>query len=227
MGGDYTPSARRRDLDLLPSRGDILKTAVILTAMADHRFDEAYYERYYGDPETRVASAESAERLARFVCSYLHYLRIEVREVLEFGCGLGLWRAPLERAFPGVRYHGVEISEHMCAHHGWTRGSVIDHEHGRPVDLVICQGVLQYLPTSQAQRAIRNLARHAGAALYLEALTRADWEQAADQERTDGEVHLRSGAWYRRELGRHFIRCGGGLFVPKDSPVVLFELEHG
>lgn len=194
--------------------------------MSGRSFDEAYYARHYGDPSTSVASAATVDRLARFVCSYLDYLGIDVREVLDFGCGVGLWRAPLARQFPGVGYHGVETSEHACAQYGWTRGSVVDHQHGHAVDLVICQGVLQYLPADLAKRAIRNLAAHCKTALYLEALTKADWEQACDQARTDGDVYLRSGAWYRRELAREFVACGGGLFVKQQAPVVLFELER-
>jgi SAM-dependent methyltransferase len=194
--------------------------------MVERRFDEAYYQRHYGAPATRVASSTSIEPLVRFVCAYLDYLQIEVREVLDFGCGVGLWRQPLERAWPGVRYVGVEASEHACERYGWARGSVVDYEHGRAVDLVICQGVLQYLPAREAERAIRNLARHTGAALYLEALTQADWDQVCDQSRTDGDVYLRSGEWYRRALDQRFISCGGGLFLPKQTTVPLFELER-
>ena len=193
--------------------------------MVERRFDETYYTRHYGDPETKVET-ESIDRLVNFVCAYLDYLHIEVREVIDFGCGVGLWRAPLERAWPHVRYIGIEASEHACERYGWTRGSVVDHEHGRAVDLVICQGVLQYLPAREAKRAIRNLARHTGSALYLEALTRADWELVCDQSRTDGDVYLRSGDWYRSALGERFLACGGGLFLPKHSRVPLFELEH-
>jgi SAM-dependent methyltransferase len=198
----------------------------MLATMAERRFDEAYYARHYGDPDTRVGSSTSIERLVRFVSAYLDYLRIEVREVIDFGCGVGPWREPLERAWPGLRYIGVEVSKHACERYGWTHGSVVDHDHGSTVDLVVCQGVLQYLPARAAERAIRNLARHTGAALYLEALTRADWEQVCDQSRTDGDVYLRTGEWYRRALDERFVACGGGLFLPKDSPVLLFELER-
>lgn len=194
--------------------------------MSAKAFDEDYYARHYADPDTRVVSPASIGRLARFVCSYLDYLEIEVREVIDFGCGVGLWREPLERAFPGVTYHGIETSAHACDRFGWTRGSVVDHDHGRAADLVICQGVLQYLDNADAKRAIRNLAKHTRGALYLEALTKLDWEQSCDQSRTDGDVHLRTGTWYRRMLAPHFISCGGGLFVPQSSSVVLFELER-
>lgn len=198
-----------------------------MLARMEDRFDACFYERFYADPDTRVSSEESVGRLVRFVCAYLDYLQVEVREVLDFGCGIGLWREPLQQAFPQLRYHGVEFSDYLCGVHGWTQGSAVDYDHGQPADLVVCQSVLQYLPANQARAAIRNLARHTGQALYLEAVTKADWANSCDQSRTDGDVYLRTGQWYRRALAPHFVSCGGGLFLPKDSPVVLYELEQG
>jgi trans-aconitate methyltransferase len=190
--------------------------------MAGARFDAAYYAHFYGALEI----AAGVEPLVRFVSAYLDHLRVPVAEILDLGCGAGFWRAPLLRAYPRASYTGVELSEHACEAHGWTRGSVVDHAHGRPADLVVCQGVLQYLPDEQAEQAIRNLARHTRGALYLEALTRGDWEHNCDQTATDGDVHLRSIAWYRERLAAHFHSCGGGLFVPRNSGVVMFELER-
>ncbi|HVI00335.1 MAG TPA: class I SAM-dependent methyltransferase [Enhygromyxa sp.] len=189
--------------------------------MSGARFDAAYYDRYYG----QLKLAARVEPLVRFVCAYLEHLDISVDEVIDFGCGQGFWRAPLLRAHPHTRYTGVELSEHACETYGWEQGSVVDHELGRKADLVICQGVLQYLNQAQARRAIRNLARHTRGALYLEALTQEDWDHNCDQTATDGDVHLRPAAWYREQLSAHFFNCGGGLFVPRDSDVVMFELE--
>lgn len=190
--------------------------------MSGARFDAAYYQRYYGT----LQLAAGVETLVRFVCAYLDHLGVTVDEVLDFGCGQGFWRAPLLRAYPHARYVGIELSEHACETYGWTRGSVVDHVHGRKADLVVCQGVLQYLSDEQADLAIRNLAGHTRGALYLEALTQEDWDQNCDRTATDGDVHLRSGAWYRERLAAHFLNCGGGLFVPHDSSAVLFELER-
>jgi SAM-dependent methyltransferase len=187
------------------------------------RFDAAYYARYYG--ELRLAA--NVETLVRFVSAYLDHLGVGVETILDFGCGQGFWRAPLERAYPSARYTGVELSEHACETHGWVRGSVVDHVHEPGADLVVCQGVLQYLSDAEARAAIRNLARHTRGALYLEALTREDWKFNCDQTATDGDVHLRPAAWYREQLRKQFKSCGGGLFLPRDSPVVLFELERG
>ncbi len=191
------------------------------------RFDRAYYDRYYGDEKTRVTSSDDTARLARFVTGYLDYLGVPVTSVLDVGCGVGLWQRALKALLPDARYTGLEVSEHVAREHGWIHGSIARYR-GPRADLVICQGVLQYIPDHEFERSIDNLARLTTGALYVEALTRADWEENADQSVTDGAVHLRSGARYRtllREAG--FQACGGGVFLPRRSTVVLYELERG
>lgn len=188
-------------------------------------FDQPYYDRFYRDPATRVATRGATTRLGRFVCSYLRHLGQPVRSVLDLGCGLGLWREVVRRHHPDATYRGVELSRYLCRTHGWQRGSVVDYRASHPFDLVICHGVLQYLDAGEARRAIRNLARLCGGAMFLEALTVEDWERNCDQSVTDGDVYLRPAAWYRLELGRHFTSCGGGVFLSARSPAVVYELE--
>jgi len=189
------------------------------------RFDEAYYDRFYKDPGSRVSEGDEVERLVAFVASYLKYLQIPVESALDLGCGLGPWRAPLTRHFPKVSYQGVEVSPHLCRELGWAQGSVVDWD-SEPADLVVCHGVLQYLGARDAKRAMKNLSRLTHGALFLEVLTQEDWEENCDQWRTDGDLKLRPAAWYRRALEGRFIGVGGGLFLPADSDVVLYELER-
>jgi predicted TPR repeat methyltransferase len=189
-------------------------------------FDQDYYDRFYRDPKTRVTSQETTQQLADFVCSYLKHIGQSVRNVLDMGCGLGLWREEVQRHFPNARYTGVEYSEYLCAEYGWKRGSVVDYRTRHPADLVVCQGVLQYLTDAECRAALTNLARLTRGALYVEALTTKDWEQNCDQSVTDRAVHLRSGAWYRRHLAKNFRNCGGGVFLADSSDASLFELER-
>jgi len=189
------------------------------------QFDQSYYRRYYTDRRTRVMGPADYRRLGDFVCCYLKYLGQPVRRVLDVGCGLGLWRPVLRRHFPGARYTGVEISDYACRRYGWRQGSVVDYAARLPFDLVICQGVLQYLPATEAEAAIANLGRLCRGALYLDALTRQDWQTLCDQELTDGDVYLRPGRWYRRRLAADFVNAGGGVFVSRRSPATVFELE--
>lgn len=188
-------------------------------------FDEAYYQRFYKDRRTRVADRKSCELLAGFIFSYLDYLEISIERVLDLGCGTGLWRREVRQRYPDALYVGVEKSEYACRKYGWEPGSVVDYQAREDFDLVICQGVLQYLKEEEAEAALENLPRLARRALYLEVLTAEDWERNCNRERTDGQVHLRRAAWYRKRLRRHFRNCGGGLFLAKGSPAVLYELE--
>lgn len=194
--------------------------------MTARSFDRAYYERHYHDPQTAVASRDSANRLADFVCAYVGHMDIEVDTVLDLGCGIGLWQEPVGLHFPDAEYIGVEVSDYLCEEHGWQQGSVTDYELDGGADLVICQGVLQYLKKKSAKRALRNLARLTRGALYLEVLTKRDWKENVSQSLTDGDVHLRDVDFYLDLLDEHFVRCGGGVFVPRDADVVLYDLEH-
>ena len=199
-------------------------------AAPGERFDRGYYERFYLDPASRVSDAAAVRDLAGLVAAWARYLDLPVRHVLDLGCGLGHWRDAAREAWPRARYHGVEISEHLCAQRGWPRGSVVDFDPVRELgrgsfDLVVCQGVLQYLTDHEAARALANLARWTDGLLFLEVLTRRDWQRNCDRTRTDGDVRLREGSWYRRRLARHFRACGGGVFVSRRAGITLFELE--
>ena len=189
------------------------------------RFDADYYHRFYGDPATRVVSQGHVRKLAAFTVSYLRFLGMPLRNALDLGCGVGHWRTALKALTPRTSYQGVEYSAYLCERYGWARGSVVDYNPGIDFDLVICQGVMQYLPDRDAAAAIANLGQLCRGALYLEALTQRDWDENCDRSVTDGDVHLRSGAWYRKHLAKSFTALGGGVFVAKGANVALFELE--
>jgi SAM-dependent methyltransferase len=188
-------------------------------------FDKRYYDRFYRDKKTRVSSPRDTQMLGRFVCAYLDYAGVRVRRVLDAGCGLGYWKQVIAQHYPPARYTGIEASEYLCRELGWTQASIADYKGRGRFDLVICQGVLQYLDDRQAAAALDNLGRLCRGALYLEVLTREDWQEHVDRRCTDGRVFLRNGTWYRKRLASNFRACGGGLFLHRDAPVVLYSLE--
>lgn len=188
-------------------------------------FDADYYEYYYGNKRTRAVAPEDTVRQANFVLAYMAYIKLPVKQVLDVGCGLGLWQAPLLAQHPKAKYRGVEYSEFLCQKFGWIQSRAETYRDGRLYDLIICQSVLQYLTDRQALQAIRNFAGMCRGALYLEAPTKKDWAQNVDRTSTDGNVNLRTAAWYRRALKPYFIDAGGGLFVAHESPAVFYELE--
>jgi SAM-dependent methyltransferase len=185
------------------------------------RFDARYYAKWYGDDEDR---ADIAERAVRFVLSYVDYLDSSVNTVLDLGCGVGLWKDALARHAKKVRYTGVEYSAHMCEKYGWEQGSAATYAPGRTFDLVVCQGVLQYLSDEECELAIRNLARLSRRFIYLEALTTADAKEVCCPEGTDFDVHVREATWYAARLKDHFVNLGGGLYAKPSMREHYFEL---
>src|SRR5690606_14618386 len=114
----------------------------------------------------------AVHKLASFVAAYLTYLNVPVRRILDLGCGVGHWRDAAAKLWPKASYLGVEYSSYLCHRFGWQQGSAADFVPSgrhREFDLVICQGVLQYLGDDEAASAIDNFGRLCRGALYLEA----------------------------------------------------------
>jgi len=189
------------------------------------RFDKPYFDRFYGNSSDRARYRRAERKLGAFIFSYLEYLGQPVRRVLDVGCGLGQWRDIVSERYPDASYTGVEWSQYLCEKYGWIHGSAVDFESDEPFDLVICKDTLQYLDDRQFRRAAANLAHLSRGALYASILTVEDWHQNCDRDMTDDQVFLRTGRWYRKVLGEHFINLGGGLFLSELSPAIPWELE--
>jgi SAM-dependent methyltransferase len=189
------------------------------------RFDREYYRRFYRDPRTAVTSRAEMNARGRLIAGFCDHLGQPVARILDAGCGIGMLRAPLKRAFPRADYVGLEVSQYLCDRYGWRQGGIQDYSGRDRFDLVICYDVLQYLKPAEAQRAIANLARACRGVLYFGVLTRQDWEENCDQSRTDPAVMLRSGAWYRRALATEFRHMGAGFWLRRGSPLPVWEMD--
>jgi hypothetical protein len=187
------------------------------------RFDAAYFRRYYRGAG-RVHDARELAPLVHGVCGLATWFGVELRTALDVGAGTGLWGRLLRRRLPGLRYRSIDVSAHACARWGHERRDISRWRARERFDLVICHGVLQYLADADAARAIGNLGAMCRGLLYLEAITQGDLA-VLDLERTDTAVHLRTAAWYRARLARHFTQVGAGLWAARRGPVRLYQLE--
>jgi SAM-dependent methyltransferase len=188
-------------------------------------FDRDYYRRFYFDPRTAVTSRAEMRARARLIAGCVDYVGLPVRRILDAGCGVGLLRGPLLRAFRRAEYVGLEVSDYLCQRYGWRQGSIERLRTRERFDLAVCYDVLQYLSDADARRAVANLARVCRGALYFGALTRGDWHQNCDQSRTDPVAYLRPASWYRRELGCAFRPLGCGMWLKSDVPLTLWDLD--
>lgn len=194
--------------------------------MTHNRFDPAFYERFYANPRTRVTTPQEMARRAAAVAALVKQLELPVKRILDAGCGLGLMRKTLVKAFPAAGYTGIEVSEHLCKRLGWTQVSLAAYRPRGRFDLVICYDVLQYLPDAEAVKAMANLSRLCRGVLYFHAPTRGDWQQNADVSCSDSDIHLRDADWYRGRLARGFDHVGFGLHVRRGISYVQWELEQ-
>jgi SAM-dependent methyltransferase len=197
-----------------------------MTLQVEDRFGADFYRRHYFDRRTRVVTRADMARRADLVAAFARHAELRVSSILDVGCGLGLMRRQLLRAFPRARYTGLEFSEYLCRRYGWEQGSAADFDPGRTYDLVVCYDVLQYLDARAAAAAIRNLGRLCAGVLHFGVLTKEDWDLNCNQRTTDRNVHMRPGAWYRRRLATDFINAGSGMFVRRGAPVHLWELDQ-
>jgi predicted TPR repeat methyltransferase len=189
------------------------------------QFDQAYYDRFYLSPKTRVISAEEHSHLARFVFEFAKYNGIEIQSVLDVGAGIGLWKRWIEKHAKNVEYTGTEVSKVMCKEHGYVNRDIARWRDRTQHDLVVCQGVLQYLPDPDVAPAVANLAAMCGGLLYAEITTRLDLRERTDKERTDSQVFVRNGSYYKGILQKNFLQVGGGLWWNKELPLPFYELE--
>ena len=194
--------------------------------MRDAAFDSAYFRKYYFSKVTRVTTPAEMRERAQLIAAILRHAGIPVRTILDAGCGIGLLRKAFSAAMPGARYSGLETSDYLCNRYQWIKGSVVDFAPRASSDLVVCYDVLQYLNDRDAARALANLAKLTGAALYVSALTREDWRANCDRRRTDRAVHLRAGDWYRRRLRRGFNYLGFGVWLHRDVTAILWDMER-
>ncbi|HEX9621769.1 MAG TPA: class I SAM-dependent methyltransferase [Polyangiaceae bacterium] len=189
------------------------------------RFDEAYYHRFYEASETRVVSASEHDALARFVLEFARWNHVEIKSVLDIGAGVGLWKRWIEKNAKSVQYVGTEVSAAMCKKHGFLQRDIARWRDRKKHDLIVCQGVLQYLPDPDVAPAIANIAAMARGLVYVEVTTRLDLRERCDTGRTDSDIFVRNGSYYRGILQKHLMSVGAGLWWTRERTPPFFELE--
>lgn len=175
-------------------------------------YDRAYYDKWYRDAHHRVGSrGELARKVAMVVHLAEYYLGRSLRNVLDVGCGEGLWRAPLKRLRPQVDYRGLDSSEYVVARYGRRRniglatfGQLGELRFDTRYDLIVCTDVLHYVPAVELRRGLDGFGELLEGIAFLEAYTSRD--------NPTGDHHgfiRRTPTWYRDLfLAAGLLPCG-------------------
>jgi SAM-dependent methyltransferase len=193
-------------------------------------YDQAYFDKWYRSPTHRVRTRAELDRLVTFVLATADYvLARRVRTVLDVGAGEGNWLPALRRLRPGIVYRGVDPSAYAVRRFGKRRNLLLGDLASLDAlpladsyDLVVANGMLNYLGADELRAGIPKLAARAGGMLYLEMFT------AADEIKGDTAFpEFRDASWYRRALrAAGLVGCGLHCYLPRDEAWRLAELER-
>ncbi|MBN8481827.1 MAG: class I SAM-dependent methyltransferase [Xanthomonadales bacterium] len=180
-------------------------------------YDRRYFDRWYRDPAHRVrALGESRRRIAMVVALAEYYLGRRIVNVLDVGCGEGVWRAPLRTLRPGIDYLGLDASEYAVARYGRTRNlrlarfaDLAELRFERRFDLIVCSDVLHYLEAGEIVRGLSGFGELLEGMAFLEVFTSRDPIEGD----TNGFIR-RTPAWYRaRFAGAGLLAVGSQAYL--------------
>lgn len=181
------------------------------------RYDRAYFDKWYRDPEQRVGSRlELRRKVAMVVYLAEYYLARRLRNVLDVGCGEAPWRAPLKALRSDIEYLGLDSSEYVVARYGRTRdirlarfGQLGELRFDRRFDLIVCSDVLHYLDGPEIRRGLCGFGDLLEGLAFLEVYTSSD--------QPEGDRHgfvARRPAWYRRTFAdAGLMACGSHAYL--------------
>jgi SAM-dependent methyltransferase len=198
---------------------------------APKRYDRAYFDRWYRDPRAMVIHRGVLERRVQLAVAAAEYLlERPIARVLDVGCGEAPWRALLKRVRPRAAYTGVDSSEYVVRRFGRRRnvrfgtfGALGRLGLQGRFDLIVCSDVLHYVPTPEAGRGLKALARLLGGMALIEVFTAED-----DTIGDDEGFQRRSVEAYRRlfrEAG--LIPLGLHCYVTRRFQDRLTAFERG
>jgi predicted TPR repeat methyltransferase len=198
-------------------------------AMTRKAYDRAYFEKWYRHPRHAVTSRYQLERkvtLAVAVAEY--YLGRPIRNVLDVGCGEGVWRAPLRKLRPDVDYLGLDSSEYAIERYGRARnlrlatfGQLEHLRFDHRFDLIVCSDVLHYLQPAELRKGLHGIAEMLQGVAFLELFTSSD--------APDGDKHgflARTRRWYLSTFAQAgLVPCGSHCYVGAKLKDCMAALE--
>lgn len=185
--------------------------------MKDKTYDREYFDRWYRDPQHRVrARGETARKVSMVVALAEYYLGRPITNVLDVGCGEGVWRAPLLKLRPKLEYLGLDSSEYAIERFGRSRNlrysnfkDLAELRFDRRFDLIVCSDVLHYLRAPELTRGLSGFGELLEGLAFIEMFT--------SQDPVDGDIKgflSRTPKWYRERLAAAgLMACGSHCYL--------------
>jgi SAM-dependent methyltransferase len=167
------------------------------------RYDRAYFDRWYRNPETRIRTGgELRYKAALVVATAELVLGRRVRSVLDVGCGEARWLPELKRIRPAVRYTGLDSSTYVVERFGRTRNiragsfaSLGEKKFRGQFDVVICADVMHYLDEEELRKGLAAIPSILRGIAYFDI--------AVTEDEPEGDLKHwkdRPASWYRTEF---------------------------
>lgn len=193
-------------------------------------YDRAYFDRWYRHPEHRVrARGETARKVGMVVGLAEYYLGRAITNVLDIGCGEGVWRAPLLKLRPQINYLGLDSSDYAIRRFGRSRNlrmadfsDLAELRFDRRFDLIVCSDVVHYLGAAELRRGLSGFPELLEGLAFIELFTSKD---PVDGD-TKGFIS-RSPTWYRQRFSEvGLMACGSHCYLAPGLTRSVSALER-
>lgn len=166
------------------------------------RYDRAYFDRWYRNPNTRIRTeGELRYKVGLVVAAAELVLERRVRSVLDIGCGEARWLRELRKIRPSIRYTGLDTSSYVIERFGRSRNiregsfEALGELKLREFDVVICADVLHYLEDDEIGKGLEALPSLIRGVAYLDIAVREDEPEGDLRHWKD-----RPASWYRAQF---------------------------
>lgn len=186
-----------------------------ITARTD--WGDAFWQRFYQDPDTRIASSQGLHEEGQWLALTLKArLGIQIASAIDLGSGNGCFADGLQAQLEWCQVRRIDL--HAPDEFAKREDACSVDLAG--YDLIICRDFIHYLDDMPAHNLLHDMARSGAKALYLRVATTADTLDA----RSDTEIIRRDASWYQRRLtGYAHLRFG--LLLKLGQSITLGALE--
>ncbi|TGL88349.1 class I SAM-dependent methyltransferase [Leptospira congkakensis] len=194
------------------------------------KFDDSYWSDIYGNG-LDVDGSYNAKQHAEYLKALFQLMEIPVYKMADFGFGKGILLREMVKTFSPVKVYAVDASKEAfedLKKKDWVKRSDKFHLYNEsletfklsklekePVELGICNSVIQYLPDSMIPGVLEKIAKYCNY-LYFTVPTNEDYTVMKEEMSfSDPYAFSRSKKKYQKWISRDFEIVGYNLLQSK------------